>query len=357
MSENDLMDQVTPVTPAGDIQEQVPSSEEKEEKVGEVQFSNADEKSAHKGEKAGRLRSWSDSLNGQKKWLSRLLSFLLALVVTIPLFCLFHRIIPNPEWSFPIDRIFIFIAIDVGTYILFRKIRFFMLTLTVLFFGTLVVTSLIGAYSFKDVLMDYRGIIYSIRDEERSVKDIFTKRPFPKQKQILQATRITPAVKQYANKASLANFRKKTKNNSQYRQYIQCFSVFKEIKGKWQYVNDPHKWDYIASADETLQSFAGDCDDYAVLMAACLNAVGGTVRLVRTEDHIYPELRINNKADFDNLSYLIRTQLFKREINKKKPLHYHVDDQGYIWLNMDYTANYPGGSFYPGEAIAFLLIP
>ena len=303
------------------------------------------------------VERWSDSLSGQRKWLSYLLSGILTLIITIPLFCLLHRILPSTNWNIPFDRIALFLALATGLYFLFRKIRFFMLTLTGLLLCALIVTSLIGKYSFKDVIMDYRGLIYSIQDEERSVKDLLTTKPFPKQKQILNAARITPKVKQYANKASLANFKKKIKKNAQYRTYIQCFSVFKEVKGKWQYVNDPHKWDYIASADETLESFAGDCDDYAILMASCLNAVGGTVRLVRTEDHIYPELKINNKADFDNLSYLIRNELFKKEIKKKKYLNYHVDKQGHYWLNMDYTANYPGGDFHPGEVIAVLLIP
>lgn len=321
---------------------------EKGEKSAETTDAPAQPKSAER---------WIDSFAGQRKWIGQLLSILLTLIITIPIFCLMHRVLPSPNWNIPFDRIALFLALGTGLYFLFRKIRFFMLTLSVLLLCTLIVTSLIGKYSFKDVIMDYRGLIYSIQDEERSVKDLLTTKPFPKQKQILNAARITPKVKQYANKASLANFKKKIKKNAQYRTYIQCFSIFKEVKGKWQYVNDPHKWDYIASADETLESFAGDCDDYAILMASCLNAVGGTVRLVRTEDHIYPELKIENKADFDNISYLIRNELFKKEIKKKKYLNYHIDKQGHYWLNMDYTANYPGGDFHSGEVIAVLLIP
>jgi hypothetical protein len=29
-----------------------------------------------------------------------------------------------------------------------------------------------------------------------------------------------------------------------------------------------------------------------------------------------------------------------------KQLHYHIDERNQIWLNLDYTAKYPGGPFY-----------
>ncbi len=302
-------------------------------------------------------KTWLSSLVLQKKWLSRLLSFILALVITLPLFILLHRLLPYPDWRVPVDRIVLFIAVAACLYYLFRKIKYVMLSILVVFLAGMLVASLIGKYSFKDLATDYRGVIYSLADEDRSVKDIFTTKPFPKQKQILNAARITPKVKQYANKAANTNFKKSLKKHPQYRMYIQCFSVFKEVKGRWQYVNDPHKWDYFASADETLESFAGDCDDYAVMMAACLNAVGGTVRLVRNNDHIYPELKFSNRTDFDNVCYLIRNELFKKNIKKKNRINYHVGDDGSIWLNMDYTANYPGGAFHSSEVMAVLEIP
>lgn len=301
-------------------------------------------------------KSWRKSWISQRKWASRLLSFFLAIFITLPIFILIHRLLPYPDWNIHYERIALFLAIGVGLYFLFRKIKFFMLTMLVIALIAIVGTSLAGSYSFKDLATDYRGLMYSLADEDRSVKDILTTKPFPKQKQILNAVRITPKVKQFANKAANTNFKKAQKKNPQYRMYIQCFSVFKEIKGKWQYVNDPHKWDYIASADETLESFAGDCDDYAVMMASCLNAVGGTVRLVRTSDHIYPELKFKNRTDFDNVCYLIRNDLFKKNIKKKNRINYHVGNDGSIWLNMDYTANYPGGNFHSGDVMAVLEI-
>lgn len=315
------------------------------------------EQVAQAAEQPVKEKTWLSSLGVQKKWLSRFLSLILSLVITLPLFILLHRLLPYPDWSIPFDRIALFIVVAAGLYYLFRKIKYVMLTILVVFLTGMLVASLVGRYSFKDLATDYRGVIYSLADEDRSVKDIFTTKPFPKQKQILNAARITPKVKQYANKAANTNFKKSIKKHPQYRMYIQCFSVFKEVKGRWQYVNDPHKWDYFASADETLESFAGDCDDYAVMMASCLNAVGGTVRLVRNNDHIYPELKFNNRTDFDNVCVLIRNELFKKNIKKKNRINYHVAEDGSIWLNMDYTANYPGGAFHSSEVMAVLEIP
>ena len=78
---------------------------------------------------------------------------------------------------------------------------------------------------------------------------------------------------------------------------IQCFAVFKEINTRWNYVNDPKGQEYIAYASESLQHFSGDCDDHAILMTACIKAIGGTARIIHTGGHLYPEMLIGNKND------------------------------------------------------------
>jgi hypothetical protein len=41
---------------------------------------------------------------------------------------------------------------------------------------------------------------------------------------------------------------------------------------------------------------------------------------------------------------------FVKEITGKQP-HYHIDERNQIWLNLDYTAKYPGGPFCMSEEI------
>jgi hypothetical protein len=54
----------------------------------------------------------------------------------------------------------------------------------------------------------------------------------------------------------------------------------------------------------------------------------------------------------------------KRKVTKKQ-LHYHIDERGQVWLNLDYTAKYPGGPMSEEilcphavlNAIRFLIVP
>jgi len=47
---------------------------------------------------------------------------------------------------------------------------------------------------------------------------------------------------------------------------------------------------------------------------------------------------------------LIHNKLFAKESNEKT-IHYHKDDEGNVWLNLVYTASYPGGRFMGDEVI------
>ena len=96
---------------------------------------------------------------------------------------------------------------------------------------------------------------------------------------------------------------------------IQFFSVFKEVKRRWVYVFDPSGEDYYSQASETIghlafnDLFKGDCDDYSIMIASCIRAIGGEVQLVRTTTiradgtsigHLYPEVKIGDKKDLDS---------------------------------------------------------
>ena len=90
-------------------------------------------------------------------------------------------------------------------------------------------------------------------------------------------------------------------------------------------------------------------------MAAGIKAVGGIPRLIHTNDHIYPEMLIGTKRDLQNINFLIRKVLFVEE-SRGKQFHYHIDERGQIWLNLDYTASYPGGKFMSEEILGELTL-
>jgi transglutaminase-like putative cysteine protease len=123
---------------------------------------------------------------------------------------------------------------------------------------------------------------------------------------------------------------------------IQAFSIFKVINGTWIYVSDPKGGEYFAKASESVDLLAGDCDDHAILMAACIKAIGGDVRLVRTTGHIYPEMKVGDAKAMERAATLIRKELFPDQAGHAA-LFYHTDAKGERWINLDYTRNYPGG--------------
>ena len=63
----------------------------------------------------------------------------------------------------------------------------------------------------------------------------------------------------------------------------QVYRIHAALSSSWKYVSDPAvSWsDYASPARRTLAlGLAGDCDDFAILTASCVQAVGGRVRIV-----------------------------------------------------------------------------
>ena len=179
--------------------------------------------------------------------------------------------------------------------------------------------------------------------------------PFPNKSKMIDAIEYqNPKIRNFAIMAINKHF-KNVRGYYDYFTIIQAFAVFKEINSRWDYVSDPKGYDYIANATESLEYLSGDCDDHSVFMAACIKSIGGTIRLIHTKGHIYPELLIGTKKDLEHINYAIKKDLFPLE-TKNKTLNYHIDERGKIWLNLDYTAKYPGGPFMDEEILGALTL-
>lgn len=220
----------------------------------------------------------------------------------------------------------------------------------------LIFSTIFGSYSFKTVAEDYQSIVFSMIDDPFPQDIIIDKLlPFPNKSKILNAVDFeNPKVRDFALMATTKYF-KEVHGYQEYRTTIQCFAVFKEINSNWNYVNDPKNEEYIASASESVSYLSGDCDDHSILMAACIRAIGGVPRLIHTNGHIYPEILIGNKSKLEAINYLIKKELFVSE-SKNKPINYHIDERGQIWMNLDYTAKYPGGPFMHEEILGALTL-
>lgn len=302
-----------------------------------------------------KLKIFYQKLTLKKPW-DGVVIFLLNILIAIPIFIIIHQNIIDPEWVFHIDRILIFIVLIIAIQLLLRLMRRMVIICIFLYLIILLYGTMFGGYGFRSIFDDYRVMIFAMAENPYPQDIIVSKLlPFPNRSKILNAIEYNnPEVRNFAVNATTKHF-KNIQGYHKYRQTIQCFAVFKEIQSNWNYVNDPKGREYIATASESLQHFSGDCDDHAILMAASIRAIGGTPRLIHTQAHIYPEMFVGSKSDLETVIYLIKEVLFVEE-SKNQEIYYHIDERGQIWLNLDYTAKYPGGPFMSQEILGALTL-
>ncbi len=245
-------------------------------------------------------------LQVKKPW-DDVIIFVLNVLIAIPIFIIAHQNLIDPPWWFNSDRILLALGILIGIQLVLRLIRTVLILGVAIYLLILIYGTLFGGYGFQAVFQDYGYMIYSMT-EDPNPQDIMISKllPFPNKSQILKAIEYAnPNVRNFALEATTLHF-KEVKGQKEHRRMMQCFAVFKEIRNRWNYVNDPKGKEYIAHASESLIHFSGDCDDHAILMAACIRAVGGTPRLIHTGGHIYPEMLVGKKSDLEAAVYPLK---------------------------------------------------
>lgn len=138
----------------------------------------------------------------------------------------------------------------------------------------------------------------------------------------------------------------------------QACDIWDGVAGRWTYVEDPRGSEYLSPPGRTIAlGLKGDCDDYALLLAALIESAGGHARIVYarngTMGHAYPEVFIGTTPEeFERAAGYIRARYGADAIG----CHVTGGETGTLyWLNLDLTARHPGGSFFSddGERVAF----
>jgi len=284
-------------------------------------------------------------------------------ILTMPLFMLLYKYFPEikinlGETVVRLDHILLFLVIFFATYYLIRKFRTIVFIIVVSGLVVLTITNFSGVYTINNLYHDYAAFLYNLSENSLSQKFLQEDGEFKREDELREAIDYSnPAVRNYSASIGVKHFDDKA-YLSKNRRWVQFFSVFKEIYGHWKYVFDPIGEEYYSKASETLgqlnydDNFKGDCDDYSIMMAACIKAIGGEVRLVRTiverdgvkNGHMYPEVKFGDSKDLEIVVYLIKNVYFVDE-SKGKSIFYYEDKKGFIWLNFDYNDAYPGGKF------------
>ena len=132
----------------------------------------------------------------------------------------------------------------------------------------------------------------------------------------------------------------------------QIASIYNYLYKNWKYVNDPQGRDYYAKASESIESsLAGDCDDFAILMATCIKGIGGRPKIVFAENgssgHAYTVVHIaDNEEEAKKTISEMRGFYYNTYGAIVGEVYYNIDKNGGVWLNLDWTESYPGGKYF-----------
>jgi len=138
----------------------------------------------------------------------------------------------------------------------------------------------------------------------------------------------------------------------------QVARIWSNVRGRWRYVNDPRGDEFFSSASATLENqsedgrLAGDCDDFAILLAAMIEAIGGEARIVMLDGdqggHAYAEACIHQEPSevAGRLATHYR-QHWDRYLGRQgiSNIHFRSSEDCPVWLNLDWNARVPGGPY------------
>lgn len=134
----------------------------------------------------------------------------------------------------------------------------------------------------------------------------------------------------------------------------QVAEIYNRVRSDWKYVNDPKAEDYFSPASETIANhFTGDCDDFAILLAASVIGIGGEARIALAQagdtGHAYAEARVASSQE--ELEALLRsapdlTPVIPEGETGVHQIHYRIDVDGSVWVNLDWTSKRIGGPYF-----------
>jgi hypothetical protein len=140
----------------------------------------------------------------------------------------------------------------------------------------------------------------------------------------------------------------------------QVCRIYDYIVSQWKYVNDSNKKEIFRSASRSINNgFAGDCDDFAILMAALVESVGGTARISFAYNdkggHAFAEVyATSDKAKLQEIINEV-VSYYESEFGYSDEMivNYRTDSSGKIWLNMDWFGEpkHLGGDYFDFKKI------
>ena len=287
----------------------------------------------------------------------KLVLIVIGILTIVPLAPLINRYIPPlMVGSWNLDLAFSVLLAAVSTYLILRLFHFLMIPALLLCAGVLFYNQFTDGYGFKRMINDYRSMVVDNwgKKEQKEIDLVLTPSffdgPLTKTVKALQSKvdHTDSVVRNFAVAHSVEFF---DEYHTKYGPLVRVLSLFKYINSNFKYVSDSERDEYFATAKETIQNrMGGDCDDHSILMVSALKAIGAHCRMVLTEGHLYPELFVGDAKAFELMQSAIILLFGKEAIGN---IYYH-EQNGNYWINLDYSARYPGGPYVSEKAYALI---
>jgi tetratricopeptide (TPR) repeat protein len=138
--------------------------------------------------------------------------------------------------------------------------------------------------------------------------------------------------------------------------YIKFGNKAANITG-WNYISEPGWLDVCTYANETLElgagtnhSGIGDCDDFAILMASLVEAIGGTSKVILAygngSGHAFTEVYVG-QIGVNAYDVITMDQWLKQNYKTNKTKFRFDENTNEVWLNLDWGQD-ENGDFHPG---------
>lgn len=146
------------------------------------------------------------------------------------------------------------------------------------------------------------------------------------------------------------NVIKNTRNSSQ---IIQISELYHHMATQWRY-SSTHNTNTPKASEIISSGLIGDSENFAILIASCIQGMGGRSRIVISKNsnnktsHIYTEVQIaNDPVIADELINEMCIHLEKKS-NLFVPdiIYYRTDSDGSVWLNLDWGSITPGAKYF-----------
>ena len=129
----------------------------------------------------------------------------------------------------------------------------------------------------------------------------------------------------------------------------QICEIYSYLRNKWKYVNDPADNEYVAYASESIADshLSGDCDDFTILMASSMLAIGGNACINTASQgengHAFAEVDVS-KFNLEDVETIVK-DYFGSSVSMPDHLYFRKEGNS-VWLNLDWQTMFPGGKYW-----------